>query len=239
MEDKRLRKLKRDELLEMLLESEHENEMLAEENQALSARLSEQRTVAALPPDDERPSVEALSAELSNRKNRSRKTRIIRDAVVCLLGVAAATVLLSTLFFPALRIYGASMTPTLEEGEIVVSVAHGQYEAGDVIAFYYNNKLLVKRVICGPGDWFSMRDDGTVLVNGVQLDEPYVQDESFDPCDLELPYQVPDGCFFVMGDHRSTSMDSRLQQVGCVSEDQIVGRIALCLWPLQSLRVIG
>ena len=227
MDVRRLRRLKKSELLEMLLEAQHENEVLAKENQALSGRPAMQK------PSD-MPDSEAISGELERRRRLAQVRRITRNVFVSLLGVAAATVLAATLFFPTLRIYGSSMAPTLEEGEVVVTVAHADYNAGDIVAFYYNNKLLVKRIICCPGDWFSMREDGAVLVNGELLDEPYVQEDSFDPCDLELPYQVPEGSYFVMGDHRSSSVDSRLRQMGCIEDEQIVGRIALCVWPLAS-----
>ena len=227
MSDKRLRGVKKSDLLEMLLEVERENESLVKENQALVGH----STTLAHPTRFESS---VLLAELERHRRRAQVARVTRNMLISLLGVAASTVLAATLFFPTLRIYGSSMAPTLEEGEVVVTVAHADYSAGDIVAFYYNNKLLVKRVICGPGDWFSMQEDGAVIVNGDLLDEPYVQEDSFAPCDLELPYQVPDGCYFVMGDHRSSSVDSRSKQMGCIDGEQIVGRIVLCVWPLNS-----
>ena len=115
----------------------------------------------------------------------------------------------------------------------MVAMKTPEYHTGDVVAFYYNNKILVKRVICGPGDWFDMGKDGTVYVNSTKVDEPYVSDHGFGTCDIELPYQVPEDRLFVMGDHRSTSIDSRNTAVGCVSDEQIVGRLVLCAWPLK------
>ena len=124
------------------------------------------------------------------------------------------------------------MTPTLQDGDIVFSVKTSNLEQGDIIAFYYNNKILVKRVIAGPGDWVNIFTVGTVSVNNVELDEPYLVEKSFGDADIELPYQVPDGKIFVMGDHRSTSVDSRHTAVGCVAEEQIVGKIVFRVWPL-------
>lgn len=150
-----------------------------------------------------------------------------------LITVAAVAVLVATLLLPVLQIYGTSMTPTLENGEIVVTLKTADFKQGDVIAFYYNNKILIKRVIAGPADWVDMDEDGTVYVNEIAIDEPYVTDKAFGDTNIELPYQVPDGRFFVMGDHRSTSSDSRNTAVGCVSQEQVVGRIFYRVWPLE------
>lgn len=147
-------------------------------------------------------------------------------------------VLVATLWLPVLQIYGSSMTPTLEEGDIVVSIKSKTYETGDIVAFYYNNKILIKRVIAGSGDWVDLDEDGTVYVNGEKLDEPYVKDKAFGECDLELPYQVPESRIFVMGDHRSVSVDSRSKAVGCVAEEQIVGKLVCRIWPLTGLQTM-
>ena len=136
---------------------------------------------------------------------------------------------------PVLQIYGGSMSPCLEEGNIVMSVKTSNLKQGDVIAFYYNNKILIKRVIAGPGEWVDIDEDGNVYVNQEKLDEPYVKDPSLGDCNIELPYQVPDERYFVMGDHRSVSVDSRNSSVGCVTKDQIVGKIVFRIWPLNEL----
>jgi signal peptidase I len=136
---------------------------------------------------------------------------------------------------PVLRVYGNSMTPNLTNGDIVVLMKSSDFETGDVIAFYYNNKILIKRVIACSGDWVDMDEDGTVSVNGEVLDEPYVSELAYGECDISFPYQVPDNRVFVMGDHRSVSVDSRSSQIGCVSEEQIVGKLEFRVWPFKRL----
>ena len=184
------------------------------------------------------PSLEQLKAELKRERHRRTYGVTLRSTIYSLITVAAVAVLVATLFLPVLQIYGESMTPTLYDGDVVVSVKTGQLERGDVVAFYYNNKILVKRVIVGPGQWVDIDEDGNVYVDGELLDEPYVQDKALGTCNITLPYQVPDGRWFVMGDHRSVSVDSRDQSVGCVSEEQIVGRLTLRIWPLNRIAAL-
>ena len=181
------------------------------------------------------PSVDAMKSELDRIRYRKRYATVIKHTVYALVAVAAAAVLVATLWLPVLRIPGGSMNPTLFDKDIVVSAKSGDCARGDVIAFYYNNKILVKRVIALPGDWIDIDGDGFVYVNNVRLDEPYVSERALGDCDIELPYQIPAAKYFVMGDHRSTSVDSRNTALGCVSEEQIVGRILFRVWPTKSI----
>lgn len=180
----------------------------------------------------DRPSVAALEAELKRVRYKSRYNSVLRSTVYTLITVAAVAVLVATLWLPVLQIYGSSMTPTLSDGQIVFSVKTKDMESGDIIAFHYNNKILIKRVIANAGDWVDMDEDGTVYVNSTELAEPYLTEKSFGGADIELPYQVPDGTYFVMGDHRETSVDSRHTSVGCIAPDQVVGKIVFRVWPV-------
>ena len=183
----------------------------------------------------EMPSTQQLEAELNRVKYRSRYRSVFRSTVYTLITVAAVSILVATLWLPVLQIYGSSMTPTRQDGEIIFSVKTSEFEPGEIVAFYYNNKILVKRVICGPGDWIDIDEDGTVYVNEVRLEEPYLTEKTLGDCNIDLPFQVPDGKVFVMGDHRSTSVDSRNTAVGCVAQEQIVGKIIFRIWPLNRL----
>ena len=182
----------------------------------------------------EMPRLEQMENELKRVKYKRRYRSVLRSTIYALITVAAVAVLVATLWMPVLQIYGASMTPTLEAGEIILSLKTGDFRAGDIIAFYYNNKILVKRVIAGPGEWVNMDEAGNVYVNDVLLNEPYISQKALGECDIELPYQVPDQRYFVMGDHRETSVDSRSTAVGCVADEYIVGRIAFRVWPLDA-----
>ena len=182
-------------------------------------------------PKRERPTLAQLKTELKRERHRLTYGATLRSTVFSLITVAAVAVLVATLLLPVLQIYGTSMSPTLEDGQIVVSVKTGELKQGDIVAFYYNNKILVKRVIAGPGQWVDIDDDGNVYVDGQLLEEPYAVEKSLGSC----PYQVADGRWFVMGDHRSVSVDSRDRSVGCVSEEQIVGRLTFRIWPMDSI----
>ena len=168
------------------------------------------------------PDVEQLRAELSREQYKQRYRRVLRSTIYTLVVVAAVAVLISVLFLPVLQIYGTSMTPTL-------------FESGDLIAFYLGNKILVKRCIAGPGQWVDIDEEGNVYIDGKLLEEPYLEEKALGDCNIELPYQVPDNRYFCLGDHRATSVDSRDTTVGCVSEEQIVGKIVFRVWPLSGL----
>jgi signal peptidase I len=181
---------------------------------------------------NKRPSSEQLEAELKRIKYKQRYRVVLKSTVYTLITVAAIAVLVATLWLPVLQIYGSSMTPTLQDGEIVMSVKTSDLKQGDIIAFYYNNKILVKRVIAKSGDWVDIDTDGNVYVNGEKLEEPYLTEKALGDCNITLPYQVPEDKIFVMGDHRATSIDSRNTALGCISQELTIGKLVFRVWPL-------
>ena len=184
------------------------------------------------------PPIDALQKELKRERYKRRFRRLLRSTVNALIVVAAIATLIATLVLPVLQIAGTSMEPTLKDGDIVLLVKKKNLENGDLCAFYYSNKILIKRVIAVPGDYIWVESDGTVFLNGERLDEPYVSEKAFGECDIEFPYQVPENQYFVMGDKRETSIDSRSSVIGCVPEDQIIGKIFCKFWPLSEFEFI-
>ena len=181
------------------------------------------------------PEITQLEKELERVRYRSRFGTVLRSTIYTLITVAAVAVLVATLWLPVLQIYGSSMTPTLVDGEIIFTIKTSDFEPGDIVAFYHENKILVKRVIASSADWVDIDEDGTVYVNGEELYEPYLEEKALGDCNIELPYQVPDERIFVMGDHRSTSVDSRNTAIGCVAQEDIVGKIVFRIWPLSRI----
>ena len=186
----------------------------------------------------ELPTTEELEAQLERERYRFRYFKALRNTVFSLIVVAAVAVLIAMLWMPVLQIYGSSMAPQLTAGNIVLSRKAKDLEPGDVVAFYYNNKVLVKRMIGNPGDWIDIDKDGNVFINGELLEEPYVAEKALGDCDIDLPYQVPENKIFVMGDHRSVSIDSRNSSVGCIETDQVVGKLVFKIWPIGDIGIV-
>lgn len=183
--------------------------------------------------------VKELREELRRVKYNQRFLATLYNTVGTLLVAAAAAVLIANFWLPIMQVTGSSMSPTFTEGQVLVASKLDRYDTGDIIAFYYNNKLLVKRVIARAGDWVNITEDGTVYVNDIAIDEPYLTEKALGDCNIELPYQVPEERIFVMGDHRSVSLDSRNTSVGCISEEQILGKVKFCIWPMKKIGKTG
>ena len=230
-----LSKLNRKELVQVMMELNDENEQLRE--QVAYAEAYGVDTPEELKESLTRITERDLNEETERIDFRTRYLRTVLSTFNVLIVVAAIAVLLASFILPTFQIYGSSMTPTLHEGDIVIALKNSDMKKGDLIAFYYNNKILVKRVIAAAGEWVDIDENGNVWVNSQPLDEPYVSEKALDDCDLEFPYQVPEGRVFVMGDHRSVSIDSRNSEIGCVSTEQIAGELAFRVWPLKSFKV--
>ena len=185
------------------------------------------------------PQLDILKKELKREIYKRRFRRLLRSTLYALVVVAAVAALVATLLLPVLQIAGTSMAPTLNDGDIVVLAKTDRLKPGELCAFYYSNKILIKRVIAAPGDVIWLEADGTVFLNGVALDEPYLVQKALGECDVDFPYQVPENAFFVMGDQRETSIDSRSSIIGCVPTDHLIGKILFKLWPLKELEWLG
>lgn len=207
-----------------------ENEKISESEALLSQ--TAQAAQAVRERAETAPTVAQLEQEIHREKRRHSYSRALRSTLYTLLVVAAIAILVATMVMPILQISGTSMTPVVGQGEFVMVVRGSTPARGDIIAFYYNNKVLIKRVIALPGEWVNIDTAGNVYINDELLDEPYITDKALGDCSIQLPYQVPDGRYFVLGDHRSTSRDSRSTLVGAVSEEQIMGTVTLRIWPL-------
>lgn len=185
------------------------------------------------------PSVEQLESALKAQKRSGNYNKALRSTIYSLLVVAAVAILVATLVMPILHVSGSSMTPVIGDGDIAAVIKGNSFERGDIIAFYYNNKVLVKRVIAFAGEWVDIDTRGNVYVNNELLDEPYLTDKALGNCDIRLPYQVPADKVFVLGDHRSTSADSRSVIIGPVAQEQVLGKVFLRIWPLNKFGLIN
>ena len=182
------------------------------------------------------PTKEQVETERKRYRRQKAYNKALRGTIYVLTIVAAVAVLIATLILPVLQIEGTSMEPTLVNGDIVLLTKTTHFDRGELCGFSWNNKLLIKRVIGIPGDWIEIDTDGTVYLNGEKLDEPYAQQLAMGECDLEFPFQVPQEQYFVLGDMRESSIDSRNTLIGCVEKDQIVGRVFFRIWPFKTMR---
>lgn len=182
------------------------------------------------------PTKKQVETERKRYRRQKAYNKALGGTVYVLTIVAAVAVLIATLVLPVLQIEGTSMEPTLHNGDIVLLMKTTRFERGDLCGFTWNNKLLIKRVVGVPGDWIEIDTDGTVYLNGEKLDEPYVEKKAFGECDLEFPFQVPAEQYFVIGDMRESSIDSRNTLIGCIPKDQIVGKVFFRVWPFKSIQ---
>jgi signal peptidase I len=187
----------------------------------------------------ELPTTDSIKKELDRYTYRRNFLRTLRNTAFTLVVVAALAILVAVLLMPILRIYGSSMSGTVDNGDLVASIKTSDMKTGDVIAFYYNNNILVKRVIAVSGDFVDIDEEGNVYVNQTLLNEPYLSSKAFGETNIELPYQVPEDRIFVMGDNREVSIDSRNTAVGCVAGEQVVGKIVFRVWPLSGLGFVS
>lgn len=185
------------------------------------------------------PTQEQVERERKRLRRRSAYYRAMGSTVGWLAVVAALAVLISSLFLPVMQISGNSMEPTLRDGEIIVLVKTERFRTGDLCSFSWNNRVLIKRIIAGPGDWVTIDPEGTVFVNQKALDEPYLSEKSLGECDITFPYQVPDHHYFALGDHRATSIDSRSTVIGSVDKEQIIGKVVFRVWPWERMGPIN
>ena len=184
------------------------------------------------------PSAEEVEAERKHLAYKRQYGKVLRSTIGALIVTAAVAVLLATLLFPVLQVSGDSMEPTLENNDLILLVKGNHYETGDLCSFSWQNKLLIKRIIGGPGDVVDINANGVVSVNGEELHEPYVDELALGECDITFPYQVPENRYFVLGDHRNVSVDSRKREIGCVEKEQLVGKVFMRIWPLNEITLI-
>jgi len=184
------------------------------------------------------PTTKDLENQLNQEKYNFKYKKILKSTIYALIIVASISTLAATLIFPVLRIYGSSMSPTLIEGDIVISIKKTKFKKGDIIAFYYNNHILVKRVIATSSDWVNIDLEGNIYINNKLIEENYIEEKSFGESNIEFPYQVPEGTYFILGDKRNISIDSRNSLIGTIPQEEIIGKIIFRVWPLKRLEII-
>jgi len=186
-----------------------------------------------------RPTLRQIEREIKRLETKREIRKSIIGMFRNLMFIAAAAVVAANLLFAAVTMNRSSMSPVLQESDVIIALRVGSVKPGDIVAFYYNNKILIRRVIAKAGDWVNIDEHGIVYVNDEALDEPYVTAMSLKPIDIDLPFQVPDSCFFMMGDYREMSADSRLSEIGAVNSDMILGKVMLRIWPLTNFKIFG
>lgn len=178
-----------------------------------------------------------LQFEEENEKLQQTGHKRTRWLIGWVFTAGMVAILCMVCFLPMMRVESDGMSPTLEKGQCVMVIPGDSFEHGDIIAFYYDGRILLKRIIACPGEQVEVLKDGSVYVNGQLFDEPYASEKCYGSSDLTYPYQVPENRFFVMGDQRSAGTDSRTSQIGTVAQEQIVGKVVLRFWPLKAISV--
>ncbi len=185
------------------------------------------------------PELEEIQNEMRRARSQSKYHQALKSTAGTIVVVAAIAVLVASIFLPVLRVTGSAMQPSFAPGNVLVAFKTRDYLPGDVCSFYYNNKLIIKRVIATGGDMLEIDEDGRVSVNGLVLEESYVPQYDLGMCDIECPFRGPDEQLFVMGDNRASSVDSRVQAFGCISKEELMGKVVLRVWPLQNFAYYG
>lgn len=184
------------------------------------------------------PTEEEIASERKRLKTRKEYIRIFLTTIYALIVVASVAALIATMIMPVLQVSGSSMEPTLNDDDIIVLVKTSKFKTGEMCGFYWQNKLLLKRVIGGPGDIISIDGEGNVTVNGEVIDEPYIKEKSLGICDIEFPYQVPENRYFVLGDNRDVSIDSRSSEIGSIEKEQIIGKVFFRIYPFKKIKFL-
>ena len=160
------------------------------------------------------------------------------DVVGILIVALISFVLIVGFFFRVVGVHGDSMNPTLFDADRLLLASYkSEYERGDIVVIdRYTDKPLIKRVIAVGGDTINLSpaaDGIAVLVNGQIQYETYTQGTTV-LNDFKSEIKIPDGYYFVLGDNRTISKDSRMKEIGLINEKDIVGKAVYCVWPVTS-----